>query len=381
MSKVFEYLQGDKIIWIVILLLSIISVLVVYSSTETLAYKYRDGNTEYYIIKHFLIILSGLGLMWLCHKVNYGKYAKIAEILLLVSGILLLVTLFFGSELNSAKRWIEIPILRLSFQPSDLAKLAMIMYTARILAVYQNSIKESNKAFLKIIIPLFIICALIAPADLSSATLLFCTCFLLMFIGRIRIKHLFAGGASAVIFALVLYACASLAGLEGRTETWKARAQSFFQDEGDSWQSVQSKIAIANGGLVGNGPGNSEQSNYLPHPYSDFIYAIIIEEYGLLGGLIVALLYLVLLFRSVRIFIKSPKAFGAMLAVGLSISLVVQALMNMAVAVELLPVTGLVLPMISMGGTSLIFTSISIGIILSVSRYIEEIENNNQVLA
>jgi len=345
-----------------------------------LAYKYRDGNTEYYIIKHFLIILSGLGLMWLCHKVNYGKYAKIAEIMLLVSGILLMVTLFFGSELNSAKRWIEIPILRLSFQPSDLAKLAMIMYTARILAVYQNSIKESNKAFIKIIVPLFIICALIAPADLSSAALLFCTCFLLMFIGRIRIKHLFVGSAAAVIFALVLYACASLAGFEGRTETWKTRAQNFMQDDGDSWQSVQAKIAIANGGLIGNGPGNSEQSNYLPHPYSDFIYAIIIEEYGLLGGLLVAVLYLILLFRSVRIFIKSPKAFGAMLAVGLSISLVVQALMNMAVAVELLPVTGLVLPMISMGGTSLIFTSISIGIILSVSRYIEEIENSNQSL-
>jgi len=236
---VFKHLKGDKIIWGIVIALTLISVLVVYSSTESLAYKYRDGNTEFYVLKHFGIILFGLALMFISHRITYTRYSRIGQILLWVSLPLLCITLFYGSELNYARRWIELPLLNLSFQPADLAKLAMIMYTARVLTVNQSQIKDGSSAFYKIIIPLFLVCGLIAPADLSSAALLFFTVLLLMFIGRIRISNLMGS-----VFAEV-------------------------------WQAQQSKIAIATGGAFGNGPGHSEQSRYLPHPYSDFIYAII----------------------------------------------------------------------------------------------------------
>jgi len=370
----FKYLKGDKIIWGIVIALTLISMLVVYSSTESLAYKYRNGNTEFYVLKHFGIIIFGLVLMFFSHKITYTRYSRIGQILMWLSIPLLLVTLFYGSELNYARRWIELPMLNLSFQPADLAKLAMIMYTARVLTVNQSRIKEGNLTFLKIFIPLIIICGLIAPADLSSAALLFFTCLLLMFIGRIRTSHLMTSVFVVAFLGFAFISIAAATGYSGRLQTWKNRIINYVDNEEEVWQVQQSEIAIASGGIFGNGPGHSEQSRYLPHPYSDFIYAIIIEEYGLLGGAFVVFLYLLLLLRTIRIFYKSPNAFGAILAVGLSISLIVQAFMNMAVTVQLLPVTGLVLPLISMGGTSLIFTSLSVGIILSVSRYIEELE-------
>ncbi len=370
----FKYLKGDKIIWGIVIALTLISMLVVYSSTESLAYKYRNGNTEFYVLKHFGIIVFGLVLMFLSHRITYTRYSRIGQILLWISIPLLFVTMFYGAELNYARRWIELPVLNLSFQPADLAKLAMIMYTARILTVHQNKIKQGNRAFLKIFIPLIIVCGLIAPADLSSAALLFFTCLLLMFIGRIQTQHLIMSVFVVAFLSFAFISVAAMTGYSGRLQTWKNRIINYVDNEEEVWQSQQSEIAIASGGVFGKGPGHSEQSRYLPHPYSDFIYAIIIEEYGLVGGAFVIFLYLLLLLRTIRIFYKSPNAFGAILAVGLSISLAVQAFMNMAVTVQLLPVTGLVLPLISMGGTSLIFTSLAVGIILSVSRYIEELE-------
>lgn len=370
----FKYLKGDKFIWWIVIALTAISLLVVYSSTEFLAYKTRNGNTEFYLFKHFLIIVFGFVLMFLCHQIRYSLYKKIGVLLLILSIPLLLLTLLYGTELNQARRWIEIPLFNLSFQPADLAKLAMVMFTAYILSSNQNKIANPNSAFYKITIPLIVVCGLIAPADLSSAALLFITCFMLMFIGRVRLKHLFGGVVVVMFLGISCIGVASLAGYSGRIDTWKNRIVNYVDNQEEVWQTQQSKIAIASGGTLGNGPGHSEQSRYLPHPYSDFIYSIIIEEYGLLGGIVVVFLYVFLLLRTVRIFYKMPNAFGAILAVGLCISLVVQAFMNMAVTVQLLPVTGLVLPFISMGGTSLVFTSISIGIILSVSRYIEDDE-------
>jgi len=370
----FKYLKGDKIIWGIVIALTLISMLVVYSSTESLAYKYRNGNTEFYVLKHFGIIVFGLVLMFISHRIRYTRYSRMGQILLWVSIPLLFITMFYGSELNYARRWIELPVLNLSFQPADLAKLAMIVYTARVLTVNQSKIKQGNGAFLKIFIPLVLVCGLIAPADLSSAALLFFTCLLLMFIGRVKTQHLIISVFVVAFLGFAFISVAAMTGYSGRLQTWKNRIVNYVDNEEEVWQSQQSEIAIASGGVFGNGPGHSEQSRYLPHPYSDFIYAIIIEEYGLVGGAFVIFLYLLLLLRTIRIFYKSPNAFGAILAVGLSISLIVQAFMNMAVTVQLLPVTGLVLPLISMGGTSLIFTSLSVGIILSVSRYIEELE-------
>ncbi|MGB0929633.1 MAG: FtsW/RodA/SpoVE family cell cycle protein [Chitinophagales bacterium] len=382
MQGIFNKLQGDRTIWLIVMMLSIFSLLAVYSSTGTLAFKQQGGDTEYYLFRHLFLLGGGLVLMYIAHRINFNYYSRIAQLLLYISVPLLLITLAFGTDIHDARRWLTVPIIDISFQTSDLAKLALIMYTARVLSRKQHIIEDFDQGFLPVIIPVLLVCILIMPADLSSSLLLFFTCMILMFIGRVQLKHMgIAVWVGATIFIMVIFV-ASLTSYEGRLGTWKNRIANFMDDEkGDSYQVVQSKIAIANGGLIRLAPGKSVQRNFLPHPYSDFIYAIIIEEYGLFGGLMVMILYLWLLQRAIRIFVKSPGAFGALLAVGLAISLVIQAMMNMAVTVDLLPVTGLTLPLISMGGTSLLFTSFSIGIILSVSRFIEDKESNLPMIA
>ena len=372
MQTLFKNLKGDRVIWYIVLLLSVFSLLAVYSSTGTLAFKYKAGNTEYYLLRHFVLIIFGLGLMYLAHLIKFEYYSRIAQILLVVSIPLLLLTLLIGTDIHSARRWITLPVFNLSFQTSDLAKLALIMYTARVLSKKQKVITDFERGFLPVAIPVILVCMLIIPADLSTALLLFLTCMILMFIGRCRIKHIGLVLWAGLTMFLLLIFVAKVTTYEGRVTTWENRITTFATEQGDSYQVQQSKIAIANGGLARFAPGKSTQRNFLPQPYSDFIYAIIIEEYGLFGGIIVILLYLVFLHRCILIFIKNPNAFGAILAVGLSMSLVIQALMNMAVTVNLLPVTGLTLPLVSMGGTSVWFTSVSIGIILSVSRTVEE---------
>lgn len=382
MQWVISKLHGDKIIWLIVFSLSLFSILAVYSSTGTLAYRYQSGNTEYYLAKHAGILLFSLFMMYLAHNIDYHYYSRISQLLLYVSFPLLITTLFFGNTVNEARRWLTLPVINLSFQASDLAKMALIMYTARILSKKQPEIKDFKKAFLPVVIPVILICAVIAPANFSTAFLLLFTCTLLMFIGRISMKHLFLMmGSGVAIIGLVILLLFSLPEnkLPGRMPTWKARLESFMNDKQDAYQVQQAKIAISKGGIFRIKPGGSIQRNYLPHPYSDFIYAIIIEEYGLLGGAFIIFLYLVLMYRSVKIVAKSPGAFGALLAMGLSLSLVVQAMCNMAVTVNLLPVTGLTLPMVSMGGSSFWFTSIAIGIILSVSRKIEERILENQL--
>lgn len=371
MQALRDSIKGDKWIWFIVLGLSALSILAVYSSTLTLAYKHQAGNTEFYLLKHFFLIILGLGLMYVAHLINYGYYSRIAQIALYVSIPLLLYTLIAGDSINEAKRWLTLPGINISFQTSDLAKLAMIMYTARELSSNQQNIKDFKSSFLKIMIPLVIVCGLIAPADLSSAGLLFATCLLLMFIGRISLKHIaMTIGAGAVMVAFVIFVSA-LTSDSSRYTTWKNRISTFMSDGDGNFQVQQAKIAIANGGWLGQGPGESIQKNILPHPYSDFIYAIIVEEYGTIMAFLLMFAYLVFLYRCIRIFNDSKGAFGALLAIGLSFSIVFQAMINMAVTVHMIPTTGLVLPLVSMGGTSLLFTSISIGIILSVSRYIE----------
>ncbi|MBI3234624.1 MAG: FtsW/RodA/SpoVE family cell cycle protein, partial [Bacteroidetes bacterium] len=255
------------------------------------------------------------------------------------------------------------------------AKMALIMFVARQLSKSQEDIKDFKKAFIPILVWVVLICSLIAPANLSTAAVLFATSLLLMYIGRISLKYIFLLIGAGALALSILIMIAMYTPTKGRLETWKNRIETFMDksDEGGSYQNQQAKIAIATGGLIGKGPGNSTQRNFLPHPYSDFIYAIIIEEYGLIiGGFGIIMLYLIFLFRCIRIVIKSPRAFGALLAVGLAFSLVIQAFINMGVAVNVFPVTGLPLPLVSMGGTSILFNSIAFGIILSVSRSAEE---------
>ena len=361
---ILHKLKGDKIIWLVIFLISLISLLAVYSSTSTLAFKYQEGNTEYYLLKHFLLLAIGMGAMYVVHLFDYRLFAKLSTLMLYLTIPLLAYTLFFGSNINQASRWIT--ILGQSFQPSDLGKLTLMVYLAKILTEKQETLKDFKTGFVPVIAVIALICGLIAPADFSTAAVLFATCFMLIFIAGVDLKHL---GALVVVgsFAIVL-----LFSFSPRKATYVARLTDYVErwtnpDYEPNYQTVQANIAIATGGVVGKGVGKSSQKNFLPHPYSDFVYAIILEEYGLFGGLLVMGLYLLLLFRCIAI-VTVSKTFGALLATGLAFLIVIQALINMGVTVGILPVTGLPLPMLSMGGTSLIFTGGSLGIILSVSR-------------
>lgn len=376
-------------IWAIVVLLTMMSLLVVYSSTGTLAYK-LSKSTESYLFKQVVFIAIGVMLIYFAHLVPYTLYSRIALFLFLFSIPLLLYTLLFGSSINEANRWIKLPIINLTFQTSDMAKLGLFMYLSRQISRKQPVIKDWKKGFLPLIIPVGVICILIAPANLSTALLVGATSLLLLFIGRASLKHIgIIIGLAAIPVAILIMVAVSYYDKDegrskdlpamftkGRVETWIKRVQNFiYADKHETaYQVQQAKIAIAKGGLTGLGPGNSEARNFLPHPYSDFIYAIIIEEYGLLGGAFVLFIYLAFLFRCIRIFKRCPYAFGAFLALGLSFTLVIQAMANMAVNVNLFPVTGVTLPLVSMGGSSFLFTCVAIGIILSVARNVEQME-------
>lgn len=355
-------LKGDPVIWFIVFALSILSIMVVYSATGTLAYKRMGGNTEHYLMKHSFLVLLSFGAMWFAHKIDYRYYSRLSRVALWISVPLLIITYKFGINLNEATRWITIPVINQAFQPSDLAKLALISNLAAMLSRRQNSIDDFKEALIPVLMWIGVICGLIALTDVSSSALLFATCMLLMFIGRVPMKYL-----------AMLVAVGALAGVMAMTfgqrgETVSSRVSSFFNSEEVPFQAEQSFIAIATGGVTGKGPGQSDQRNFLPHPYSDFIYAIIIEEYGLIGGSLVLMLYLALLYRGMKAVATSERAFGGLLSAGLTFALVLQAMINMGVAVGLGPITGLPLPLVSMGGTSQVFTGLAIGIILSVSR-------------
>lgn len=362
--------KGDRWIWLIIILLSLISVMAVYSATGTLAYKRGEAVEKLLLTKHLIFVLLGIGMIYISHLLDYRYYAGISKILMIVTIPLLLYTLIFGANVNDASRWVKIPVIGLTFQTSDLAKLALITFLARMLTKKQENIKNVKESFIPIMGSVCVVFVLIALANLSTALMLFGVSILLLIIGRISIKQISlvcVGGAILLMFVVFL---------GPRRATYASRIKSFLHPEmqhsDKTFQADQAKIALATGGVFGKGPGNSTQRNFLPHPYSDFIFAIIIEEWGTFGGMVIMMLYLVLLYRCIKIVTRAPKAFGALLAAGLSFSLTIQAFANMAVAVGLGPVTGVPLPLVSMGGTSMIFTSVAFGIILSVSRDVEE---------
>ena len=393
--------RGDRVIWSVVALLVVISLLAVYSSTGSLAYKLNKGNTEYYLLRQIIFIIIGVAIIYFTHLIDYRWFSKLAVWFYVLSIPLLIYTLGFGANYNDASRWIKLPVINLTFQTSDFARLALFMYLARQLSRKQAVIHDFKKGYLKLIFPILLTCILIAPANLSTALLTGSTGLLVIFLGRASIKHLLLTIAIVMLPVLVLIGIAAStydAGNvdkatatssvvnslkhKGRVGTWIRRIQDFMYAKKDEspYQIQQAKIAIAKGGWFGMGPGNSEQRNFLPHPYSDFIYAIIIEEYGIAGGLIIMFLYLAFLFRSIRLFRNCPYAFGAFLALALSITLCIQATANMAVNVNLFPVTGVTLPLVSMGGTSFFFTCFAIGIILSVARNVELLEGKQSAI-
>lgn len=394
-TKLLTRTRGDKYIWGIVIMLTIISLLVVYSATGSLAYKYNKGNSEVYLFKQLSFIAIGLAVIYFLHRINYTLFSRLSLILYIISVPLLAYTLFFGTEINEGSRWIKLPVINLTIQTSDFARLALFMYLSRQLSRKQEVIKDFKKGFLPVIIPVVITCALIMPANLSNALLTGATSLVLMFIGRISFKHILLTIAVALIPVVIIVgiaisthksnadentkagSVATTLSSFGRFGTWVKRVQDFMYSEDTEvpYQVQQANIAIANGGILfGLGPGNSIQRNFLPQAYNDFIYVIIIEEYGLFGGAFIIFIYLVFLFRCIRIFRRCPFAFGAFLALALSFTLVIQALANMAVNVGLMPVTGVTLPLLSMGGSSFLFTCAAIGIVLSVARNVEQLE-------
>lgn len=378
--KTFNKLfRGDRVIWMVAALLALISLLAVYSATGTYANARYDGNNAYVLMRHAITLLLGLVFMYIVYRVKYTYYSRIFQILFWLSIPLLLYTLIFGANLNDAQRVIH--IFGISFQSSDFAKIALTGYIARMLTIKQGEIKDFKNAFVPLMLPVLIIVGLIFPENFSTAALLFLSSLVLLFVGRINMKYLFIFlGIGILVMGLYIFIALNVSKDKGRSVTWINRIENFISHdneinvEGDNFQVMHSKIAIAGGGIFGKAPGRSTQRNVLPHPYSDFIFAIIVEEYGLIGGTLVILLYMILLYRATVIMVRIPQSFGGFLSFGLAFNLVLQAMINMGVAVGMLPVTGQPMPFISMGGTSILFTGISIGMILSVSKEIGKID-------
>ncbi|MBQ5857210.1 MAG: FtsW/RodA/SpoVE family cell cycle protein [Bacteroidales bacterium] len=394
--KLFNKLfQGDRVIWMIIAMLTFVSLMAVYSATGTIANSKYGGNNTYVLLGHAFTLALGLGAVFVTHRLKYTYYSRLFQIAFWFSIPLLAYTLFFGADLNEAQRVIR--IFGVSFQSSDFAKVALIGYLARELTVKQNEIKSFKSAFVPLMLPVLVIVGLIFPENFSTAGILFASCLVLLFVGRINMKYLLTFLAGAlVIMSIYIIIVLNVAEDKGRTGVWLQRIESFtekFKDveksdeelareaDEEDFQSIQSKIAIAGGGVIGKGPGRSTQRNFLPHPYSDFIYAIIVEEYGLMMGAFVILLYLILLYRAIRIMVTIPQSFGGFVAFGLAFMLVMQAMVNIGVAVGIFPVTGQPLPFISKGGTSILFTGCAFGIILSVSKEINKKDERKDELA
>lgn len=365
-----EWIKGDKILWYVIIGLMIASIMVVYSSTGRLA----KGNPVFFLAKQVGIISVCLLLIYWLQSVPYKYFLLFAKVFVLGAFVLLIVAKFSSMTVNDTDRWIRIPFIGLTFQPSELAKLAAIIYTARVLSFYQDDDECRDEALKNILIFVGPLIFLIFMDNFSTSLLLGLVCLIMLFVGRVRLKRMafILGGLFVMVSLVVALAFTPKLGEVWRFPTIKSRVTAFFSGGEESFQAQQSKIAVARGGMLGVGPGNSVQRNFLPHPYSDFIFAIIIEEYGLVGGGVILLLFLIILYRIGVIVRRCTRTFPALLVTGLGLMIVLQAFVNMGVCVGLFPVTGQPLPLVSMGGTSLLFTSAAFGMILSVSHTFPE---------
>jgi len=378
-----RFFRGDRYLWGLIAFFMLISLLSVYSSSVGVAYSSHHGNTFYFLRTQFIMLMLGLLIIIVTHWIPYIKYMQFATIGLGVAIILLVITLFAGVSINQATRWLEIPGIGLRLQTSDLAKVALVIYLARGLTVYQNELRNFSVVTTKLVAPVAVVCMLIMSENLSTAVMIFMISMIILFIGRVPVRFLLAyaglGLAAVVLFASLLLLFKKD---DNRVQVWKNRVETFFSGEGsadDDYQANQAKIAISTGKLFGKLPGKSTQRNMLPQSNSDFIFAIIVEEYGLFGAVILIMSYLALMFRGVQIARKCDYAFPALMVLGLTVMIVFQAFLNMLVAVGLFPVTGQTLPMISWGRTSVIVISFSLGAILSVSRVMNAREKSEKL--
>ena len=364
--------KGDRVIWALVVVFMIYSLLAVYSSSVSVAYLKYGGNTTYFLRSQFFMPLLSLGIIIIFSHLPYRIYYSLAGLILLFSVILLVLTFLIGSRVNEAVRTIEIPGTGFRLQTSDVAKVALVIYLARALSRFKDELSNFVLVTRYLMIPVAVVCALIMPENLSTALMVFAISITIMFIGRVPFRFLMSYVGMAVVGVLLYAMVLSMFTEKNRVEVWKNRIEAYFSgevDEDEDYQSNQAKIAISTGGLFGKAPGKSTQRNMLPQSNSDFIFAIIIEEYGLLFGAIpLVLAYMILLFRGITIVRKCETAFPAYLVIGLIVMIVIQAMLNMLVAVGLFPVTGQTLPMVSWGRTSVLVISFSIGAILSVSR-------------
>jgi cell division protein FtsW len=380
MKELITSLKGDKVIWAFVALLALFSFMPVFSASSNLAYmRHGSGNALTYLLKHSAQIFVGFFILYKIHKVPYHYFRQIALLLLPVVWLLLIYTLLKGTVIGgaNASRWIQIPFIGITFQTSTLAAIVLYVFVARYLSKTRETPVTLKKSLWELWTPVFITVMLILPANLSTAALIFSMVLMLAFIGKYPLKYigLIVGVGLLSLGFFIIVAKAFPDAFPNRVDTWVKRIENFTSDkpDEDDYQIEKAKIAIASGGVYGLGPGKSVQKNFLPQSSSDFIYAIIVEEYGLVGGLLVLGLYLLLLFRFIVAAHKSNTLFGKLVVIGLGFPIIFQALINMAVAVELMPVTGQTLPLISSGGSSIWMTCIALGIILSVTKKEEEI--------
>ena len=383
MKSIFKNIQGDSVIWAIIGVLAIFSFLPVYSASSNLAYLYGDGNTFKFLAKHFAHLVLGFGILYGVHKIPYHYFRGLSMIALPIVVVLLLITMAQGTTIGgaNASRWIRVPLVGVTFQTSTLAAVVLMTYVARYLSTIESKLVSFKETLLPLWLPVFLIIGLILPANFSTAAIIFAMVVLLVFIGGYPFRYLAIILTTGLLLLslFVLSAKAFPDVFPNRVDTWISRVASFVDktDKDADYQIIKAKTAIASGGITGLGPGKSVQKNFLPQSSSDFIYAIIVEEFGLLGALVVMVVYLLLLFRLVIVAHKSSPMFAKLLVIGVGLPVVFQALVNMAVAVELFPVTGQTLPLISSGGTSIWMTCLALGIVLSVSAK-REVEKNEQ---
>jgi len=378
-----RFFRGDRYLWGLIGFFMLLSLLSVYSSSVGVAYSSHHGNTFYFLRTQFIMLMLGLLIIIVTHWIPYIKYMQFATIGLVVAVVLLFITLFAGVSINEATRWLEIPVIGLRLQTSDLAKVALVIYLARGLTVYQHDLNNFSVVTMKLVVPVGIVCVLIMSENLSTAAMIFMISMIILYIGRVPFRFLLTyaglGLAGVILFASLLLVFKKD---DNRVQVWKNRIEAYFSGESSpdaDYQANQAKIAISTGKLFGKLPGKSTQRNLLPQSNSDFIFAIIVEEYGLFGAVIVIMAYLALMFRGVQIARKCDYAFPALMVLGLTIMIVFQAFLNMLVAVGLFPVTGQTLPMISWGRTSVMVISFSLGAILSVSRVMNARERQEKL--
>lgn len=385
MTEIFKYLKGDRALWVIAFIFAMLSIVAVYSFVPVLVAQ-QGGSTEGHLIKHTIILVTGMAIMFYTHKINYTFLARLAKLLFWTSVVLLILTLLVGKNINGAKRWIEIPVVNQSFQTSDFAKLALLIYTAKMLVQKREYFSDFKTGVWPVLWPILLVCGLILPQDFSTAGMLFGICMILLFIANVPFKYMMMIFGGMIVGLMLIFALGkSIPGVFPRLDTWTSRIEAFWKssdevDKDDRDQLEKAYYAIANGGITGAGAGKGEYKKRMFAAPADLFTAAFIEEYGLIGVIVLLSFFLMILFRSLKIAVNCSKNFGMYLCIGIGVALMCQALINMAVPTGLVPMTGQNMPLLGLGGTSIWFTCISLGIIISISRDVyqdKHVETNN----